>query len=308
MTVSRRSNPTRFAFPAAFLLLAVVALAAPAPLHAQGGPGGPAPGQPAQEDPALVWGARFFDDAIRYVSRGRPAMPTVTDFYAKLDAKIELDTSRQEGQMRMWFKTPSMYRTEIESNGGVTTKILNGDQGWIRTPQGRVDTLAFTDEGQRVIAQLKEDRERLSDITSFLTLQALKGPGVKFRFDGYKTGSGTYAGNWIKITRLAPGKTNIIFWIAYEKTGENSVQATWPGIVRVEGDPARNYPTEDYILKEWDSPLSQASRDFRYPRRIEAYSILKDRNGQMVPARFLFLIVEDIKINAGIDATRFTPN
>ena len=308
MTASRRFV-IRAALPAALLLIGLLAVSAPEVSFAEGGPGAQPPGAPpAQQDPALVWGAKFFDDAIRYVARGRNAMPNVADFYAKLDAKIELDTSRQEGQMRLWFKAPAMYRQELAtSNGGTTTKILNGDQGWIRTPQGRVDSLAFTPEGQRTIQQLKDDRDRIGDLASFLTLQALKGPGVTFRFDGYKRGSGTYAGNWIKITRQAPGKTNILFWIAYERTGENSVQATWPGIVRVEGDPARNYPTEDYILKEWDSSLSQTSRDFRYPRRIEAYSILQNARGETVPTRFLFAVVDDIKINAGIDATRFAP-
>jgi len=305
MTVTRRFV-FRTAIPAALVLVGLLALSAPQVSFSQGGPGAQPPGAPpVQKDPSLVWGAKFFDDAIRYVARGRAAMPQVSDFYAKLDAKIELDASRQEGQMRLWFKAPGMYRQEIATNGGTTTKILNGEQGWIKTPQGRVDALAFTPEGQRTIKQLKDDRDRIGDLASFLTLQALKGPGVTFKFDGYKRGSGTHAGNWIKITRLAPGKTNIVFWLAYERTGENSVRATWPGIVRVEGDPARNYPTEDYILKEWDSPLSQTSRDFRYPRRIEAYSILKNAQGQTVPTRFLFAIVEDIKINAGIDATRF---
>ena len=305
MTASRRTV-IRTALPAALLLIGLLAASAPQASFAQGGPGAQPPGAPpAQQDPALAWGAKFFDDAIRYVARGRISMPKVSDFYAKLDAKIELDSSRQEGQMRLWFKAPSMFRQEIATNGGTTTKILNGDQGWLRTPQGRVEAQAFTPEGQRNMKQWKEDRDRIADLANFLTLQALKGPGVTFHFDGYKRGTGTYPGNWIKITRRAPGKTNILFWIAYERTGENSVRATWPGIVRVEGDPARNYPTEDYILKEWDSPLSQTSRDFRYPRRIEAYSILKNAQGQTVPTRFLFAIVEDIKINAGIDATRF---
>ncbi len=307
MTVSRPMPQIRTALVASFLLLGILAFAAPAPLLAQGGPGGTAPAAPpAKQDPALAWGARFFDDAIRYVARGRAAMPQVNDFYAKLDAKIELDTSRQEGLMRLWYKAPGMFRQELSTNGGTTTKILKGEEGWIRTPQGRVDSLAFTPEGQKTIKQLKDDRDRISDLASFLTLQALKGPGVTFHFDGYKKGSGTYAGNWIKITRRAPSKTNIVFWLAYERTGENSVRATWPGIVRVEGDPSKNYPTEDYILKEWDSQLSQTSREFRYPRRIEAYSILKDAQGRTVPTRFLFAIVDDIKINAGIDATRFS--
>ena len=104
----------------------------------------------------------------------------------------------------------------------------------------------------------------------------------------------------------AAGRPNISFWLAYTRDAQGEVVATYPGIVRVDGEPERGFPTEDYILGEWDSPHSQP-RSFRYPRRIEAYSLLSDPQGRSTPARFLFAIVEDIKINAGMDATRFQP-
>ncbi len=303
-----RSIPFRVA-SVALLIVGVLTLGAPPTAQAQGGPGAQPPAQPPGQpaDPALAWGAKFFDDAIRYVARGKAAMPVVRDFYTKLDAKLELDTSRQEGQMRLWFLTPDHYRQELTTNGATTTKILARDAGWIRTPNGRVQNLAISAEGQASITQLKEDRDRIADLTQFLTLQALKGPGVNFRYMGTTSGSGTYAGDWIKVVREAPGRAKITFWLAYTGTGQN-MTATFPGIVRVDGDPAKGYPTEDYILKEWDSPRSQQQREFRYPRQIEAYSLLRGPDGRPAPTRFLWAIVEDIKINAGIDQSRFGPN
>ena len=74
MTVSRR-HALRAAVPAVLLLIGLLAVSAPPASFAQGGQGQPPAAPPAQKDPALVWGARFFDDAIRYVARGRSAMP-----------------------------------------------------------------------------------------------------------------------------------------------------------------------------------------------------------------------------------------
>lgn len=293
---------------AALLVVGVLALAAPAPSHAQGGPGAQPPAQPPAQpvDPNVRWGTHFFDDAIRYVARGRNSMPVVRDFYAQLDAKIELDAGTQEGLMRVWFQAPTCYRVELTTNNATTTKILNGNQGWIRTASGRVQNLALSAEGQQAIRQLRDDRDRISDLTQFLTLQGLKGPGIVFRYEGYTTGTGTYAGKWIKISRRAQGKPDMTFWIAYEKTGPNQVRATWPGIVRVAGDPAQNYPTEDYMLKDWDSALSKQRRSFRYPRRIEGYSLLKDkRTGQDRKTRFLFAIVDDVQVNTNIKPAQF---
>ncbi|MHC5009382.1 MAG: hypothetical protein ACYTG6_00350 [Planctomycetota bacterium] len=306
---SSRTPSFRVTATRVFVVLSLIGLAlsvtpGPAPVFAQGGSGTGAP--PPAQAPSNALGAKFFDDAIRYVARGQAGIPQVRDFYIKLDAKLDLDNQRHEGPMRLWFQSPTLYRQELTINNGTTTKILNGDQGWIINPQGRTQVLIMTAEGRQSISQLKEDRARLSDITRFLTLQALKGPGVTFSFDGYRQGSGTYAGNWIKLTRRVEGRSNILFWLAYARDQGGNVIATWPGIVRVEGDAQRGYPTEDYILKGWDDPRSQ-QRTFRYPRTIEAYSILRDPAGRSTPARFLYATVDDIKINAGIDGARFQP-
>ena len=274
-------------------------------VHAQGGAGTPAPGgQPANQ--AAQLGAMYFDQAIRYVARGRQGIPSIRDFYVKLDAKLELDHVQHEGQMRVWWQTPGLYRQELTTNNATTTKILNGNLAWIRTPDGRVQNLALSSEGQRSIGQLREDSTRLSDLTRFLTLNTLKGPGITFLFDGLKRGSKTYAGDWIKITRKAPGKADITFWLAYVQNPQTKqISATYPGIVRVQGDPTRKIPTEDFILKQWDSRQAQQNRTFRYPRQIEAYSLLVGPDGRTRPTRFLWALVDDIKINSAIDPSRF---
>jgi hypothetical protein len=302
---------------ASLLRAAAILLLAAAPcvlgVRAASAEGGPM-AQPPAPSPAEALGLKYFDDAIRYVARGQAGIPEVHDFFVNLDAKLELDEVRHEGPMRLWFQAPNNYRQELSFNNATSTKILSNDprmpsadRGWIITPSGRVQDLMLSAEGRSSITQLKNDRDRLADLTKFLTLQALKGGGARFVFEGFKKGSGTYAGDWVKVTRQAPGRSNIMFWLAYVRDPQTgAVVATWPGIVRVEGDVSKGYPTEDYILREWDFPGTEA-RTFRYPHRIEAYSILTDPQGRTVPTRFLYAIVQDIKINAGIDPARFQP-
>ncbi len=295
----RRPSPLRLSGLGALVAIAMLALTPPPAVHAEGGAGV----QPGS-DQSFTLGAKYFDDAIRYVAQGREGIPQVRDFYAKLDAKLDLDNVQHEGQMRVWFQQPGLYRQELTTNQATTTKILSGNTGWIRTPNGVVQDLIKSAEGRRTMTQLKDDRQRLGDLTQFLTLQTLKGPGVRFRYEGPRQGSGTYAGNWLKVTRLAPGKTNITFWLAYERNAQTGqTVATFPGIVRVDGDRGGQFPTEDYILRDWSG--TDANRAFRYPRRIEAYSLLRNAQGQTIPTRFLWAMVEDIKINSGIDPTRF---
>lgn len=288
----------------AALLLTCLFAAPTAPgARAEGGPAGP-PAQPV--DVNLQYGEAYFNQAIYFVARGQRGIPEVRDFYVKLNATLELDATRHQGPMRLWFQAPANYRQELTVDRATTTKILAGNDAWAMTSDGRVQALNLSREGIQSIKQLQEDRDRLTDLTQFLTLQALKGPGVRFRFDGFRSGSGTYEGEWIRVVREAPGKPNITFWLAYTRDAEGRATATWPGIIRVDGDPQAGYPTEDYILRNWDDPQSEA-RTFRYPRNIEAYSILRGPSGQMQPTRFLAAIVEDIKINASIDPARFRP-
>jgi len=284
--------------------LVVLPFLSSTPVRAGGGAAAQPAAAPAQD--AAQLGAMYFDQAIHYVARGQQGIPTVRDFYVKLDAKLVLDNAQSEGQMRVWWQTPDRYRQELTTNRATTTKVILGNSGWMQTPNGQVRSLGRSREGQSTLAQLREDRSRLADVASFLTLQTLKGPGVVFLFDQFRKGTGNYAGNWIKIIRKAPGKADITFWIAWTRDANTGqVVATWPGIIRVDGDPSKGIPTEDFILREWDAPQSQ-QRTFRYPRKIEAFSLLMDpQTRRTVPARFLWAIVDDIKINAGVDATRW---
>jgi hypothetical protein len=262
------------------------------------------PPSPPTLTPEQVEGARLFDEAIRWVARGESGIQKANDFYVSLDAKFDLENQHHEGVMRLWFQAPDKYRQELSNGGATTTKILNGESLWIVQPNGQVSNENRRgEEGARAVAQAKDDRERLSDLTQFLTLQGLKGPGITFEFLGPKSGTPNtaYAGEWMKIKRTAPGRSDIFFWLAYQRDAAGKAHATWPGVVRVDGEPAKNIPTEDYILKEWQEPAPNQPRAFRWPRKIEAWQVGR------APVRFLFATVDDLKINAGIDPTRFAP-
>ncbi len=299
--MTHRNRARRLA--AATLLLAVVAVAggsAATPAEARGGAARPA--APAA-NPNMRLGAALFDQCIRWVSRGQRGITRTTDFHIAVTAELELDTARHRGPMRLWWKAPDKYRQELETSGRTTAKVLNGDFLWIVHPGKRVQRMHGTAEGAGSIRQLKEDRQRMADLAQFITLRSLKGPRVTFEFVGEKKGSGDYAGNWVKITRRAPGAAVMHFWLAYQKDREGRYLATWPGIVRIDGDARKRIPTEDFILRNWtDAPKGQP-HTFRYPRFIQAYS----RMAGQAPVRFLRATVNDIRINAGIKDTQFKP-
>ncbi len=293
---------------AALLGLAIGASAflfgpAPAPAEARGGGAAPPPnrGAPAA-DPNQVMGAQLFDQCIRWVARNSPVSRT-QDFYIHVTAELDLDTTRHRGPMRIWWKAPDKYRQELTSASRMTTKILNGNQAWIVHPNGRVDRMHTRPDAAAQLAQLKDDRARMGDLAQFITLSSLKGRGVVFTFGGEKEGSGAFAGKWLKITRTAPGVNRMHFWLAYTRDPQGRYVATYPGIIRVDGDPRQRLPTEDFVLRGWvDSPASQP-RAFRYPRTIEAYS----REPGRPAVRFLRATVNDIKINVQIPDARFRP-
>lgn len=294
--------------------------AAPLPLlGAQGGAGPvppapvppplPAPQAPAM-DPAAgqAFAQRLFDEAVRWVAKGQAGLSKVTDFTVALDARFELDNTRHEGPMRVWLQLPDLYRQELTMSNVTTTKVMNRGLLYVREGTGPFRPMNRTADGAGAVKQAQEDMVRLEDLTKFLTLEGLKGPGVVFEFDGRRKPSGTYARKdgdqtWMKIVRKAPGKPNITFWLAHEADAQGITRATYPGVVRVDGDAAQGIPTEDFILQDWvDSPPDQP-RAYRYPRKIVAFQIKPG----LEPINFLNAIVEDLKINTGIDATRFEP-
>lgn len=302
------------------LALASLALAGltvcPLPsLSAQGGPGPVAapPQQPPQQPAANAAGAnqafalRLFDEAVRWVAKGQQGITQVKDFTVALDAKFDLDGVRHEGPMRLWLQLPDLYRQEMTMSNSMTTKVMNRGNLYVRNATGAFTHMNRTADGAGSIRQVQDDMERLTDLTTFLTLEGLKGPGVVFEWEGEKSPSGTYArpdgGTWAKIVRKAPGRPNIAFWLGHTRDAQGGMHATYPGVVRVDGDPVQNIPTEDFILQDWrDSPPDQP-RAYRFPRRIMAFQI---RPGQP-SVNFLTAVVTDLKINTGIDPTRFEP-
>ena len=298
----RSTRITCLCLGAVALLTAGLALG-PRAADARGGAAAPQPASPQ----AAQRGAVYFDQSVAWVNDGKRGIHTLTDFYADLaDVKFNLGKNNHEGYMRLWLKSPDKYRIEIRPQRPLqqlTTKILSGQQMWVLHPDGRVDRMHGRSEGAAAIQQLQSDRKRLLDLATFLTLNGLKGPSVRFEEKGTTVGSGTFAGNWLKIVRTIPDGADVEFHLAYEQDPRDpsgrAIRATFPGVVTIKGDPRRNEPTEYYLLKNW-----KRGPQFRYPARIEAYS--QDAPGTPM-RRFLLAFPNDIRINTKLDPTLFAP-
>ncbi|MDA1194281.1 MAG: hypothetical protein O2894_03785 [Planctomycetota bacterium] len=298
---------TSLAFVALLGLVAVSSDLLP-PANARGG----AEGEPApaaeQVDPSH--GPIYFDQAVRYIADGKAGIHSLTDFFADLhDVSFSVGAQRHEGHMRLWLKTPDKYRFELrqkknvnEPGQRITTKILNGSQMWILHPGGDVQRMHGSGaDGAGAIAQVQDDRRRLLDLARFLTLDGLKGPGVTFLNEGFTTGSGTFAGNWVRVRRRLQGGADVVFYLAHEadKRDPRRRRATYPGVVKIEGDPRTNEPTEYYLLKSW-----RQGPQFRYPTEIQAFS--QARPGAALDL-FLHAWPADIRINVGLQSSLFEP-
>lgn len=269
----------------------------------------PPPGPVDEGSPAAAGNLaeRLFDEAAAWVNRGSAPALAPHAVYLALDATFELDTTRSEGPMRLWLQQPDKFRQEMMVSNSPQTKLLNAENLWIAGADGRFRHMNRTADGQGALRQAQEDRERLLDITTFLTLQGLKGPGVTFEYLGETNPSGSYArqegGSWAKLVRKAPGRPNITFWLAHVTDAQGLMRATYPGVVRVDGEPQNNIPTEDYILQDWADRPSDPPRLLRFPRRILAFELRPDQR----PLNFLRAGVADIEIDADIDPARFAP-
>jgi hypothetical protein len=263
---------------------------------------------PASEAERLALGTRYFDQAIQYVARGG-GLGQATDLYVHLDARWDLEDNHHEGEQTLWYLAPDKMRNELKAVGTVTTKILDGAQAWVVRPGSppRVYRIHGTPGAEKDLAQMKEDLVRVQDLTDFVTLQGLKGEGVTFEYLGSTVGHGSYRGCWLKIARRSPDGRKITFWLAYEADA-SGVRATWPGVVRVDGDPERGLWTEDWILRDWDSP-SAKRRAFRYPFRVEAWRSNPSPEAARSdpPRKFLTAVVDDILVNSSLDPALFQP-
>ena len=275
--------------------------------YAQGAGGTPRqPGQPGQ-DPTLVWGANMFDQAIRWVNDGKPGVNKINTFFTDLhDVQLDVEDTHQEGFLRLWFKAPDKFRQEwrqtrqLTRDTPITTKILRGNQMWI-IPTNKVPRrIHGTAEGAKAIKQLQQDRDRLADIAKFLTLEGLKGPTVTFKYLGPTSGTGTFAGNWVKVLRTFPGGANMEFFFAYEVNAQRRVsKVTYPGVVVVKGDAAKRQPTEAYVLSNW-----KRGPQFKYPGKIEAYSRQDWVPGNQYK-RFLLAFPNDIRVDLKLNPSTF---
>lgn len=278
---------------------------------ARGGAAQPPAKKPvARPDPRR--GPIYFDQAVRWVNNGKKGIHRVSDFYANLaNVKFNVEGNNHEGYMRLWLKTPDKYRVELRPGRPmkrITTKILSKDQMWIVHPPvgrqpARVERMHGRSGGAAAIRQLTSDRKRLMDLARFLTMEGLKGPTVQLINEGPTQGWGTFAGQWIRVRRRIAGGADITFYFAYgrdprDATGR-TIAATYPGVVKVHGNPAAKEPTEYYVLKNWKS-----GPQFRYPGRIEAYKEAKPGDR---PRRFLLAFPTDIRINTHLPDSTFAP-
>ena len=275
----------------------------PLPAAARGGAGTPPASRP---NPAH--GPIYFDQSVAWVNDGKPGIHKVSDFYADLaDVQFNVGNNHHEGYMRLWLKEPGgKYRMEMRQKKqmvNLTTKILSGQKMWVVHPGGRTERMHGQNAGVAAIRQLQDDRKRLVDLASFLTLKGLKGPQVKFENLGPTTGSGTFKGNWIKVKRTIPDGAEVIFHLAYERDPRDPAgrtkRATYPGVVTIVGDPRRKEPTEYYLLQNW-----KRGPQFRYPGLIQAFS--QDKPGSRMK-RFLVAFPSDIRINTGLEDSLFAP-
>jgi hypothetical protein len=249
--------------------------------------------------PALAEGARLFDEAVRYVAGGAAAVPEVRSFVASMEARIDLPPHRHQGDLRIAFEGDRL-RLDTTVANGVTTKILNGERAWVIDASRRVSPQHGRPGGDDAIRQMKEDRARFEDIGRFLTLRGLKGSGATFRLVGPAEETGDLAGRWLKVERLASGRSTMTFWLAYATDAEGRHHATWPGAVRVEG--TGDAPAETYVLREWTAP-APAPGTVRYPRLVRGFQATKD--GGSSP--FLVARLRDLRVNEALDPAQFEP-
>ena len=273
--------------------------------HAEAAPPPSKAGMQARK-PDFTTGARIFKEAVAYLRGSTQTIHQIKNFYAELDrVKLDWEGGKHAGFMRVWFAMPDKYRFEIRpgpSPANRTTKILNGERGWIMDPNGRISQLQGTADGVRAIAQLRRDRDRMKELSQFLTLETLSGPGVKFDYEGKTVGGGHFAGKWLKVNRIVGNVARLVFWFAYEEMPNGSVKrATYPGVVTIVGDPTKREPTEWYVLQNWKA---KPGGRFRYPTKIQAFTVAT-QGAQ--PERFLLAFPRDIRINAAMTEREFTP-
>ena len=119
-----RTSFSRLRRPLGVAILSALALSLGAGPDAEARGGAVAP-PPRPARPIVDAGARYFDECIRWVSRGGAGIGQASDFYVKLNAELDLEQSRHKGPMRLWWKGNGHFRWELTTAGRRLTKILN---------------------------------------------------------------------------------------------------------------------------------------------------------------------------------------
>jgi hypothetical protein len=268
----------------------------------------PAPTAPppsvASPRPEEDIGRRLFRESASWIARGASPGPVVKSFHLALDAKFDLEGTHSEGPMRLWLQTPNLYRQQMVMSGGRHTKVLNAEGLWT-ADHGSASVLTRT-ESEADLRQVRDDYERLGDLAMYMSLRGLEVRGVSFEFHGEKKPSGPFArggeATWLKVVLKRPSRPDISLWLAHESDADGVFHATYPGVVRVAGDPLNDVATEDYIFARWEDQPTDPPRAFRFPRTIRA---LHQRPGQ-APYEFLRAAVTDIHVDTGIEPSVFT--
>lgn len=317
MNTERRTLFARWCSAAVVSLL----LVAGGDLHtavARGGavapPAGPEP------DTKARMGSLYFNQSAAWVGEGTSSSATsssatsgsaaLTDFYADLhDVQFKKGKSSHEVHMRIWLKTPDKYRVEVRRNRAakdVTTKILSGSHMWIVNPEGLTTRVHGSAEGAATVAQLQRDRKQLMGLANFLTLKGLRGPKVRFVYEGTAVETGLLQGKWLKVRRISPHDPEMVFHFAYERDPHTkALRATYPGVVTIGGDRSSKgrggsrEPTELYLLQKW-----KRGSQFRFPGLIQAYSREKPRDRMQ---RFLVAFPSEIRVNTNLRLSLFAP-
>jgi hypothetical protein len=274
----------------------------------------PAPGQapaptpqspraPLEPDDELA--RRLFEDACRWIARGQPPVQRVRDITLHLDGKLDVVGMRHQGPIRQWLELPDLYRQELSTASSLITVVMNRGNLHVREDAGVFAHMNRSADGARAIRQVQDGIDRLSDLATLLTLEALKGPDVAFEWQGEKIPSGTFArpggGTWAKVVRKVQGRPDITFWLAHERDAEGKMRATYPGVVRLAGDPAQDIPTQDFLFQDWTDPPPDRPRAFRIPRKLLMFHPRADQQ----PVKVLSAVVTELEINTGIDPARF---
>ena len=260
----------------------------------------------AKPDPRVL-GARYFDQAARWLRNGRAEPAPLRDFHADLwDVHMEIDKRKNDGYMRVWWKHPDKFRLAVRPQRpeqDISTKILDGERMWIRHPDGRVQRMHGSPGGAEAVAQLKEDRARLLDVAQFMTLDGLQVPGATFTFEGIHTGKKTLAGTFLHVRRRLAGARDMVFHFAFQKDPRDetgaTLTATAPHVVHIMGAPEKKIEEEYYVLDRW-----KAGTHHPMPGRVQALARMRPEDRL---ERFLLAFPQQIRINAGIPDARFAP-